>query len=317
MSNKNRWSKDRFLRELELLQDKDDYILSDYENINRWDSKFTVQCKKCSYIWQTNPNIFFDAESRCSNCNRGERWTLERFLKEIELLSDKDDYIFSDYENISSSKSKFAVQCKKCGYIWKVTPVDFFVSSKSRCSNCNRGERWSKDRFLKEVELLQDKDNYIFSDFDGITTCKSNFTVRCKKCDNVWSTCSNSFFTAGTRCLTCNESRGERRIALFLKRNNIKFQREKKFDACKNKQKLPFDFYLPDFNLILEFNGEQHYKKMTFSPNDETNVAKFERTKLTDSIKKQWAIENGYTFLEIRYDQINQIEEILTQELNL
>ncbi len=56
---------------------------------------------------------------------------------------------------------------------------------------------------------------------------------------------------------------------------------------------------------------------MTFSPNDETNVAKFERTKLTDSIKKQWAIANGYTFLEIRYDQINQIEEILTKELNL
>jgi len=70
-------------------------------------------------------------------------------------------------------------------------------------------------------------------------------------------------------------------------------------------------------NSIKQYCVNQHYEIGTRSKSYEKNLREFEQIKIRDEIKKQWAIANSYTFLEIRYDQINQIEEILTQELNL
>ena len=36
--------------------------------------------------------------------------------------------------------------------------------------------------------------------------------------------------------------------------------RQKTFPECKNIKLLPFDFYLPDLNMCIEFDGDQHHK---------------------------------------------------------
>jgi len=59
----------------------------------------------------------------------------------------------------------------------------------------------------------------------------------------------------GKGCPTWNESKGERKIKIFLKDNNIKFISQKRFNNCRNKYTLPFDFYLPEYNICIEYNG--------------------------------------------------------------
>ncbi len=61
-------------------------------------------------------------------------------------------------------------------------------------------------------------------------------------------------------CGCQNISHGEFYIKTILEENNIKFEPQYKFDNCKNKFKLPFDFYLPDYNMCIEYDGLQHYR---------------------------------------------------------
>jgi len=56
-------------------------------------------------------------------------------------------------------------------------------------------------------------------------------------------------------CPHCNESQGELKIAEYLDNNSILYERQKTFIDCKNIKKLPFDFFLPDFNICIEYDG--------------------------------------------------------------
>jgi very-short-patch-repair endonuclease len=87
-------------------------------------------------------------------------------------------------------------------------------------------------------------------------------------------------------------SHGERQIELYLKEHNINYKPQKRFSDCKDKLPLPFDFYLPDFNTCIEYDGEQHYKPYRFSQ-DEKYIKKLEKTKQHDIIKNLYCKENG------------------------
>lgn len=314
----NRWNVERFLQEVELLPDKDEYIFSEYENINRCDSKFTVQCKKCNHIWQASCDNFVRRGTRCYVCKLGVRWSMERFLREVSALLDANDYFFSEFEKINGYSSKFKVQCKKCNHVWLATPDNFFRCGK-RCYVCNCGEKWTEERVIKEFSLLEDKDNYILYSNSGINGVSSKFHVKCRKCNKTWETNSMNFFHSNTRCPNCISSKGEQQISRFLCHNKIKFEPQKKFDTCKDKYVLRFDFYLPAYELLIEFNGIQHYTPVCFGKTNDVEVLKEKlvRCQTRDEIKRQWSIENGYRFLIIKYDEIDKIEEILTKELNL
>ena len=65
---------------------------------------------------------------------------------------------------------------------------------------------------------------------------------------------------------------------------------QKKFEGLKHKSKLRCDFYLPDYNAIIEYNGRQHYKENKYFGGKKV----FKSTQLRDKIKKDFAKENSY-----------------------
>lgn len=69
-----------------------------------------------------------------------------------------------------------------------------------------------------------------------------------------------------------------------------------------------YDWYLQKYNIILELHGIQHYKMQNFG-NLSFDLAKkeFENIKIRDSLKKEAAIENGYTYIEISYKEYNKL----------
>lgn len=120
----------------------------------------------------------------------------------------------------------------------------------------------------------------------------------------------------GVNCPLCNISKGEDEIEKFLIKNNIEYIREKIFDNCINSEtnkKLPFDFYLPKINTIIEYHGEQHYKKM--GPYFENRAGGLKGRQKRDKIKENFGKNNNINYIIISYKEFNQIETILKNKL--
>ena len=114
----------------------------------------------------------------------------------------------------------------------------------------------------------------------------------------------------GCGCQKCVESNGERRIRNFLEINKINYIKEKTFKDCKDKIVLPFDFYLPELNILVEFDGIQHYEAIEYFGGEKSLVSQQNR----DLIKTEFAKSNEYNLIRIAYNE--NIEEKLNVLLN-
>lgn len=109
---------------------------------------------------------------------------------------------------------------------------------------------------------------------------------------------------------------GEFYISEILNKYNIKFEKEKKFKNCLSFKKYPlrFDFYLNDYNILIEFQGMHHYKPV----NKYYRAKKVHlQTVINDNIKKEFCKNNNIYLIEISYLDIKNIEEILKKEITL
>lgn len=100
----------------------------------------------------------------------------------------------------------------------------------------------------------------------------------------------------------CNESKGETFIANFLNSNGLKFERQKSFPGCRNKHPLKFDFYLPDMNLCIEYDGEQHFKPTHFhNINNKRAVDGYHYLIMNDKLKNDYCLKNQIKLVRIAY----------------
>ena len=91
----------------------------------------------------------------------------------------------------------------------------------------------------------------------------------------------------------------------------IKYIRQHGFDSCKYINKLNFDFYIPEFNTCIEFDGIQHYKPVK----EFGGLKEFENIKKRDECKNKWCVENNIKLIRIKHSEINMIGEILNTNL--
>ena len=105
------------------------------------------------------------------------------------------------------------------------------------------------------------------------------------------------------------KSTGETIIESILNKYSIFYEREKTFDGCINKKKLRFDFYIPEKNICIEYNGIQHYQKVDRFGGEET----FNYQKYNDSIKSNFCKENSINLLIISYKDsiIEKMKELI------
>ena len=120
----------------------------------------------------------------------------------------------------------------------------------------------------------------------------------------------------GAFCEKCKVSSGVIQIEKFLDKNNISYTREYSFDDCLHKRKLRFDFYLPDFNMCIEYDGEQHFKPTRFgSMTQEQAEQGFVRTQQNDTIKNEYCRKNNIKLIRIPYTDFKYIHTILKEQL--
>lgn len=100
---------------------------------------------------------------------------------------------------------------------------------------------------------------------------------------------------------------------MWLDELSIKYIRQHSFDTCRYVNRLSFDFYLPEYNICIEFDGEQHYKPVEIFG----GIEEFKNTKIRDEIKNKWCLENNIYLIRIKYNQVNKIKYILEEKLQI
>lgn len=117
------------------------------------------------------------------------------------------------------------------------------------------------------------------------------------------------YYHKGKRC-----SKGEKRIAGFLDKHQIKYEMEKVFNECRSPKNRPlrFDFYLEDYNVCIEFQGHHHYKSVN---KHRTAKIAHEKTTIHDKIKRDFVFHNGIFLIEIPHWNIDIFEEPLLKYL--
>ena len=116
------------------------------------------------------------------------------------------------------------------------------------------------------------------------------------------------FHEYGHGCPECNSSsRGEDRVKAYLEINNINFIRNYQFEKCLRVKRLRFDFYLPDKNICVEYDGEHHYQE-----NKYFGEGNLDYINQNDLIKNEYCKENDIKLIRIPYWNLNKIESILS-----
>lgn len=235
--------------------------------------------------------------SKCKFCQRKAMPSMEYMKEYIE----KEGYKLL-VDIIPNATTKFGIICPH-GHEYKVNWNKF--SSGRRCPYCANKVKLT----LEKVSLIFKNEGYeIIGEYkDTITPV----TIRCK-CGNEYSVTVGNF-KQGKRCSKCNsKSKGEDKIFEILDLNKIEYIRQQKYVDCKDINMLPFDFYLPQYNLIIEYDGEQHFKPISVFGGEDV----FWTTVTHDAIKNQYCEDNDIDLLRIPYWEFDNIEKLIKDKLN-
>lgn len=248
--------------------------------------------KVCKQEFTMTPNSFLNGRN-CNKCSRrkvakGQRITLQEAYNRIP-----DSYIILDDE-VTSVFADTLMYCKDCGRVFYARIHDLQRYPDSICQYCQfRNKNKDNDEFLWQVSLMVGNEYTFLDNYQGTRT---KLIVRHNICNHKYPVTPHNFLR-GKRCPICNESKGESYIATLLEQHHIKYERQKKFNNCFYKHKLPFDFYLPAYNLCIEYDGVQHYKPIEIFGGKAEYRVRHKR----DLIKSKFCNDNDIKLLRIPY----------------
>jgi len=163
------------------------------------------------------------------------------------------------------------------------------------------------EEFIKKaIARHGDKYNYDLSLYDRDNI---KLKIKCNKCNTIFTQTPNSHLQ-GVGCPSCGSSKGELTLEEIFKKYNIKYEPQYNIPEIVNNYKI--DFYLPEYRLLIEFHGIQHYKYIPFfHDNDYT----FEDQKTRDDLVRDAAIRWKYNYLEFNYLQLKHMTKEQFEEM--
>lgn len=274
------------------IEDKNEELLSDKYINNR--TKIKIKCKN-GHEYDT---IFKDYKRGhgCPVCSGSKKYTYE----EVKLHLNDNGYELLSNEYHRNNEN-LMIKCPE-GHVVHMRYSSF--KSGRRCKICARNQKhdinYIKETLNKYGYILLD-DKYINND--------TKLNMRCYNGHDIQLTFKH--FKRGIRCQKCSCSSGESEIIKILDENNIKYIHQYSFDDCKDIQTLPFDFYIPDKNICIEYDGIQHFK-----PIEQFGGLKaFEDRKRKDEIKTFYCKQNNINLLRIPYWDFFNLQKIIQDKV--
>ena len=288
---------------------KDEYkLLSEY---NGNTNKVHVQHINCKNDYWVLPSklVANSPENRrkCPFCYGGVKHTNEYVNKRLFELYHGEYVFLEEYVN-----SSIPIKClhTKCNNTYMVTSNDILNGHRG-CPFCAGNQKKTTDIFKNEVYDLVKDEYTILGEY---ITARDKISVKHNKCNTVYDVTPDNFLR-GCRCPKCSKSKLENKTEEFLKNNNINYNTWKTYQDLVgvNNNLLSYDFYLPDYNMLVECQGIQHEQPVNFFGGEE----QFKIQKEHDKRKKEYSKSHNIELLEIWYYEYNNVEEILTSRLAL
>lgn len=287
--------------------DKYDYSKAEYVN-NRTD--VIIICPIHGEFKQTPDSHMSGRE--CQKCgkikaSKNKKYTLNEFIeKSNQAHNNKYDYSITDYKGCYEPVE---IICPIHG-VFTQTPYTHIYGV--GCPKCTKYYHKGIDGYLTECAIVHgNKYDYSLVDFKNHDTpvdiiCPTHGVFRQRLISHI----------QGQGCPHCKESKGEKKIANWLDINNISYIRQYKLHPQQlsliGRNVFLIDFYLDEYNIAIEFNGEQHYKRNNFFHRTED---RFRAQLYRDKQLKKYCNQYGIKLIEIPYTKIKEIDKILDKEL--
>lgn len=263
---------------------------------------FKIQCCKCGTIqtFQRAEN-FFRRKKGCNNCTETEEWKKQK-LQFLNWLNSHPEFeLVDDLTTIHKSQDYVRCKCTICGRIQTNKTIYNYYDGKS-CYCQTQGRQKPQD--LIELDY---QDICLF--LEPYVSATKPVLLENLKCHHQFRTAPAYLLHNPYHCPLCHSSIGERAIEDYLKKNNINYCRE--YVVNINSQRYRIDFFLPDYNLFIEYNGIQHYKPVKHFGGEQ----EFENQQIRDNKIMDYCKQIEQKLLIISYHDFNNINEILEREV--
>jgi len=219
---------------------------------------------------------------------------------------DNYEYSLVDYVN---SATKIIIGCKQHGN-FEQTPNSHLKGQ--GCPKCgfelvHKSNTLTNDSFILEaVKIHRDKYDYSLVEYMNAKDC---VTIICSLHGEFDQ--KPTHHLQGSGCPMCRESKGELAVSIWLKDNSINYIRNHRFNDCRDKQPLPFDFYIPTYNICIEFDGRHHFEPIT----EWGGLDYLYDIQRKDNIKTNYCIINNIKLIRIDFKSIDYIDNIMHNQL--
>jgi very-short-patch-repair endonuclease len=246
---------------------------------------------------EMRPNILLRGGicRKCSNKKRSN--SIDEFIRKSKLVhGDKYNY---DKVNYVNGTTNVIITCYEHGD-FEIKPRAHITGD--RCKKCTIGVRsYNTKEFIRRAEKIHGK-LYSYKD----TVFKNRETpviIECDKHGNFEQ--KAGIHLSGSGCPTCASSKGEIKLEQILNKHKIKYKKEYHLDD-KSKQ-YKFDFYLQELNILIEYDGIQHFKPVKFFG----GIEKLMEQKRRDEFKNELAFLHNYKLIRIPYSKYSNLENYL------
>lgn len=282
-------------------------------------TKVKYKCSCGEILIKNRPKLL--KGEMCVNCPENTAFklkSLEEKQKIIDNIYGKTNTKllrqFNDYNDSGEKRVFCEFICDKCGE--KSIKQWNLLRLAPHCFNCRPNRKLTIDE-RREIIKEANPGIEILSEFKKNGDWWVKYICTCGNIKTkVWEK-----LRIGEKCGECFSSRGETKIQILLVKHGIKYKKNKTFDGLVGVggKKLSYDFYLPQYNTLIEYDGEFHYIpiKLSESMTDDQAIKNFEKQKRHDNLKTNYALKNKINLIRIPYMNYEDVNEILTEKLNL
>lgn len=306
---KNKWSLYNINKYIENNNIKVQILSKEYKNS---DNLLCFRCKCGKIFYKSWSDFSYRHSYYCKEC---------LILNNNRRLSEKK--VIDDFKSIGLDIIEGQHYLNNSQYLYCKTPEGYII--KKKYVNLKKGNK--KNIF----SYSHNRENYIYN--VNVFLKNNNIPLKCVKlldfkcgshgqyfleaicnCGNYYKTTIEYIKKGNYRCPRCTGSlsNSEYEIASFLKTKNIRYIQQYKFKNCKNIKMLPFDFYLPEYNTCIEFDGAYHYKKQPHVTEEQ-----FKEQCKRDKTKDEYCKNNGIKLIRISYFKFDRkkMDKIIINEL--
>ena len=258
------------------------------------------RCIVHDVLWKTTPARALQGVG-CPECKK-YRFRESRCKTHQQYVAEASD-INSDIVVIGEyvdSTTPIEHYCNKHNVLWTAAPDSILHGH--GCIECGKEKTRQKTKKLHDEYIEQlNKINPNIEVIEEYVNANVAILHQCKIDGYQWyARPGNILFGKG--CPHCKESNGERQVRQWLEKCNIEYVYQKTFSDCRDIKVLPFDFYIPEYNACIEYDGEQHFRPVRFNGKDNDLALKqFKKTRKHDEIKNQYCQNHNIHLLRIPY----------------